>query len=79
MKERIWWFLERLKKFFWCRFQHRRKLCHPEVWGRGLAGPWHCASCRPCGEIFDVIAYKPLKGWLWDQQVTLKKQEKRAS
>lgn len=73
MKERAWWFVERLKKWFWCAFLHRRSRCYPEVWGRGLAGPWHCDKCRPCSEGLDVaLAGKKgviLKGWLWDQCV----------
>jgi len=71
MKERAWWFLEDLKQWFWCAFFHRRERCYPEVWGRGLAGPWHCAKCRPCGEVLDIVDGKKLEGWLWNQRVKL--------
>jgi len=39
----------------WCRWAHRRELCYPEVWDRGLDGPWHCAKCHPCGEELDRL------------------------
>jgi hypothetical protein len=39
-----------MKKQLWCRFFHKDDRCYPEVWGRGLDGPWHCARCHPCGE-----------------------------
>ena len=70
MNERLWWFLEKLKHHFWCHFFHRNDRCFPETWGRGLAGPWHCHRCRPCGEFFDAVTGKPLKG-LWNQVVKL--------
>lgn len=41
-------------RFLWkwlvCSWFHRKDLCYPEVWGRGLKGPWHCMKCHPCGE-----------------------------
>lgn len=43
------------KKWLFCYFFHRRHRCYPEVWGRGLNGPWHCKKCHPCGEIFDRL------------------------
>ena len=42
-------------KFLWCAWRHRRDRCYPEVWGRGLAGHWHCTRCHPCGESFDRL------------------------
>jgi hypothetical protein len=39
-----------IKKYFYCKFFHRKHLCYPEVWNRGLRGPWHCCKCHPCGE-----------------------------
>ena len=39
-----------IKKYFYCKFFHRKYLCYPEVWDRGLKGPWHCSECHPCGE-----------------------------
>ena len=50
---RGWWF--RAKKHLYCRFFHWRNICHPEVWGRGINGPWHCARCVPCGRVFDYL------------------------
>lgn len=41
-------FLAWFRKWFWCSWQHER--CYPEVWGRGIRGPWHCVECHPCGE-----------------------------
>jgi hypothetical protein len=43
---RSWWLV--FKQHFYCRFFHDRDRCYPEVWGRGLDGPWHCARCVPC-------------------------------
>jgi len=71
MKKQIWLIIEKLKKYFWCAYFHREHRCYPEVWGRGLAGPWHCSKCHECGEAFDVIAGKPIKGLLWDQIIEL--------
>ena len=48
-------FLYNLKKHLWCRFLHRRHRCYPEVWDRGLAGPWHCDRCHPCDEELDAL------------------------
>jgi hypothetical protein len=47
------WF--RAKQHLYCRFFHRRHLCWPEVWDRGLKGPWHCAKCVPCGTAIDYV------------------------
>lgn len=47
--------LFRIKKHLWCRFFHWRDRCYPEVWGRGLNGPWHCARCHPCGEALEKL------------------------
>lgn len=44
-----------LWKWMWCSWVHRRHRCYPEVWDRGLDGPWHCAECHPCSEVFDVL------------------------
>jgi len=44
-----------LWKWMWCKWVHRRELCYPEVWDRGLDGPWHCAKCHPCGEGLDRL------------------------
>ena len=43
-------FFYNIKKYLYCRFFHRKDLCYPEVWDRGLDGPWHCGKCHPCGE-----------------------------
>ncbi len=48
---------EFLKKWLWCRWFHRKHMCFPEVWDRGLDGPWHCMECHPCNE----EAFKILK------------------
>lgn len=42
-KVRCW-----LWKWLWCSWAHRRHRCYPEVWDRGLDGPWHCAKCHSC-------------------------------
>ena len=39
-----------LKKWLWCRWFHKKDQCFPEVWDRGLKGPWHCDKCHPCNE-----------------------------
>lgn len=44
-----------LKKWLLCRWFHEKHRCFPEVWGRGLEGPWHCDKCHPCNEDFDSI------------------------
>jgi len=44
-----------LWKWMWCRWMHNRARCFPEVWGRGLDGPWHCTKCHPCGEEIDML------------------------
>lgn len=41
-----------LKKWMYCAWAHNHYLCFPEVWGRGLKGPWHCEKCEPCGMLF---------------------------
>jgi hypothetical protein len=78
MTERLWWLTERLKKFFFCAFFHRRDRCYPDVGGRGLAGRWHCDRCRPCSEGLDVALAGEkgivLKGWLWNQRVMIRPQ-----
>jgi len=43
------------KKYCYCKFFHNRYLCYPEVWGRGVKGPWHCSKCHPCGEWIDIL------------------------
>lgn len=50
-----WWTPMELRKQVWCRFVHQRHRCHPEVWDRGLDGPWHCRLCHPCGEELDAL------------------------
>ena len=50
---RGWWFLA--KKHVYCRFFHRHDRCYPEVWGRGLNGPWHCSRCVSCGAALDYV------------------------
>ncbi len=39
-----------LYKWLICSWLHNDWRCYPEVWGRGLKGPWHCSNCHPCGE-----------------------------
>ena len=39
-----------LKKWLFCRWFHETHRCFPEVWDRGLEGPWHCGKCHPCNE-----------------------------
>ena len=73
IKDLLWDLAEKLKKHFWCRYFHRRNLCWPKTWGRGLAGPWHCGRCHPCGEVFDLLAGKPLRGVLGDRYVDLRR------
>jgi len=36
------------KKWLICSWLHKKKRCYPEVWDRGLKGPWHCTKCTPC-------------------------------
>lgn len=48
---RGWYFF--IKKHIFCRFFHRRRRCYPEVWGRGLDGPWHCMICVSCNAALD--------------------------
>jgi hypothetical protein len=43
------------RKWLVCSWKHREYKCYPEVWGRGLKGPWHCNKCHPCGEDFKKI------------------------
>ena len=43
------------KKWLICSWKHRGYRCYPEVWGRGLDGPWHCTLCHPCNEDFDKL------------------------
>ena len=47
--------LYNIKKYCYCKFFHKRWLCYPEVWDRGLKGPWHCSKCHPCGEGLEKI------------------------
>ena len=44
--------LRGLKKYLFCKWFHDQYKCFPEVWGRGLKGPWHCDKCHPCDEDF---------------------------
>jgi len=37
-------------KWCFCRWLHNKYRCFPEVWDRGLDGPWHCSKCHPCSE-----------------------------
>jgi len=49
--------MEFLWKWLFCSIFHRKNRCFPEVWGRGLRGPWHCSRCHPCGEeLKDLLA-----------------------
>lgn len=50
--------LEQLWKYLYCSWAHRDYRCYPEVWGRGLDGPWHCTICHPCGEELDRLLKK---------------------
>lgn len=58
-----------LYKWLWCSWQCNSKKidgpnrCYPEVWGRGLNGPWHCTKCHPCGEYFDWFTSDEIRGW----------------
>jgi hypothetical protein len=54
--------INKIKKNIYCRFFHRKYLCYPEVWGRGLKGPWHCSECHPCGESIISPKIKIKKG-----------------
>ena len=47
--------LHNIKKYCYCRFFHKKHLCYPEVWDKGLKGSWHCRKCHPCGEVFDKL------------------------
>jgi hypothetical protein len=51
----IYYFYDKCKKYLFCSWAHRKHLCYPEVWGRGLKGPWHCAKCHECGEWIDML------------------------
>ena len=42
-------------KWLVCWLFHRKHRCYPEVWGRGLDGPWHCEKCHPCSEAIDRL------------------------
>lgn len=53
-----------LWKYLWCSWKHRKDKCYPEVWNRGLDGPWHCMRCHDCGEAFDFICDEKEMGWL---------------
>lgn len=50
--------IKRFSRYVWkhlfCRVFHNKHRCFPEVWGRGLKGPWHCDKCHPCNEIWDI-------------------------
>lgn len=47
--------LQLIKKWAWCRWAHDKHRCFPEVGGRGIDGPWHCAKCHPCSDDFKGI------------------------
>lgn len=49
---RGWFFV--IKKNVYCRFFHRDR-CYPEVWDRGINGPWHCARCVSCAAALDYV------------------------
>ena len=53
-----------LYKWLWCSWVHRRRRCYPEVWDRGLDGPWHCPKCHPCGEGLYIFTGKIKFKWL---------------
>jgi len=53
-----------LYKWLWCSWLHKRRRCYPEVWDRGLDGPWHCSKCHPCGEGIDIFTGKIKFKWL---------------
>ena len=50
--------LKRVGQFLWkwlfCRWFHDKHRCFPEVWDRGLDGPWHCCKCHPCSEGLEI-------------------------
>ena len=50
-----------IKKYCYCNFFHDKYKCFPEVWDRGLKGPWHCSKCHPCGEELKKV-FKKIKG-----------------
>ena len=39
-----------LRKWLICSWFHNKWRCYPEVWDRGLDGPWHCSKCHSCSE-----------------------------
>ena len=39
-----------LSQWLICSWYHKKHRCYPEVWDRGLDGPWHCHLCYPCGD-----------------------------
>lgn len=45
---------------------HRRHRCYPEVWGRGLKGPWHCTKCHPCGLVWERRAAEMQENVRWE-------------
>lgn len=48
--------LAKLWKWLWCSWAHRKDRCYPEIWDRGLDGPWHCTRCHPCDEeLWDIF------------------------
>lgn len=53
-----------LYKWLWCSWMHRKYKCYPEIWGRGLNGPWHCAKCHKCGEGLSIFLGEMKLGWL---------------
>lgn len=55
MKKKIKRLLYNIKKYCYCKFFHTKYLCYPEVWDKGLEGPWHCSECHPCGEMLDNL------------------------
>ncbi len=60
-----------VKKWLICSWKHEEDRCYPEVWDRGLDGPWHCAKCHPCGkgliEWLESVSRK--KHRLWAQSL----------
>ncbi len=53
-----------LYKWPWCSWTHNKRRCYPEVWDRGLDGPWHCEKCHPCGEDLGIVVGQIKFGWL---------------
>ena len=53
-----------LYKWLWCSWIHYKHRCYPEVWDRGLDGPWHCHKCHECGEGIDIFLGTSKSKWL---------------